>query len=190
RTVRSILPHPGARSPEIRLLGRPVPVARVWPPCAGGRPMSDAPNPVIRPLGRAGLSIQSILLIMLLLVSITSNVVVGILGYLNGNDALRSAAIDRVVEVRDSRAREIERLFETIEDSMLVHSRGQSVIQASADCNAAFAALADVELGEEEVAAVDAYFADGFGPALSEALGEQVDVAPFLPTTPAQRYLT
>lgn len=152
--------------------------------------MSDSPNPVIRPLGRAGLSIQSILLIMLLLVSITSNVVVGILGYLNGNDALRSAAIDRVVEVRDSRAREIERLFETIENSMLVHSRGQSVIQASADFNAAFAALADVELGEDEVAAVDAYFADGFGPALSEALGEQVDVAPFLPATPAQRYLT
>src|SRR5690606_6965613 len=125
----------------------------------------------------AGLSIQSLLLIMLLLVSITANVVVGILGYLNGNEALRSAAIDRVVEVRDSRAREIERLFETIENSMLVHSRGESVIEASVGFNEAFAELADVELAAEEVAVVDAYFADDFGPALSDALGEEVDVA-------------
>ena len=71
-----------------------------------------------RPRRRAGLSIQSILLIMLLLVSITSNVVVGIIGYLNGTESLRTAAIDRLVEVRDSRAREIVRLFESIENSL------------------------------------------------------------------------
>jgi hypothetical protein len=69
--------------------------------------MSEASAPVGAPRTRAGLSIQSILLIMLLLVSITSNLVVGVLGYLNGNDSLRSAAIDKVVEVRDSRARDL-----------------------------------------------------------------------------------
>ena len=44
---------------------------------------------------RSGLSIQSMLLIMLLLVSILSNVVVGIIGYVNGNESLRAAAIDQ-----------------------------------------------------------------------------------------------
>ena len=42
--------------------------------------MSEASAPVAVPRKRAGLSIQSILLIMLLLVSITSNLVVGVLG--------------------------------------------------------------------------------------------------------------
>lgn len=151
--------------------------------------MSEPTGPVAPAPRRAGLSLQSIVLIMLLLVSITANVVVGILGYLNGNDALRSAAVDRVVEVRDSRAREIERLFETIENSLLVHSRGESVIGASSAFDTAFDELRSTELSEEQDAAVDAYFRDDFAPALAEAIGEDVDPDVFLPTDPAQRYL-
>ncbi len=56
---------------------------------------------------KAGLSIRSILLIMLLLVSVASSVVVGLIGYVNGRDSLQDAAFDRLTEVRDSRAREI-----------------------------------------------------------------------------------
>lgn len=149
----------------------------------------DAPQQ-LAPRRRTGLSIQSILLIMLLLVSITSNVVVGILGYLNGNDSLRTAAIDRVVEVRDSRAREITRLYDTIENTLLVHTRGRSVVDASQAFNLAFAELRDVELTAEDEARVDDYFRDTFGPRLGEAIGETVDVDPFIPTSPAGRYLT
>ena len=151
----------------------------------------DATQPVAAPARRRnGLSIQSILLIMLLLVSITSNVVVGILGYLNGNESLRTAAIDRVVEVRDSRAREIVRLFETIENSLLVHARGESIRGASAAFNAAFRELEDAELTSEQESTLNSYYQDVFGPELSEAIGEPVDVAPFIPTTAAARYLS
>ena len=151
----------------------------------------DATQPVAAPARRRnGLSIQSILLIMLLLVSITSNVVVGILGYLNGNESLRTAAIDRVVEVRDSRAREIVRLFETIENSLLVHARGESIRGASAAFNAAFRELEEAELSPEQESKLDSYFQDVFGPDLSEAIGEPVDVAPFIPTAAAARYLS
>ncbi len=151
----------------------------------------DATQPVAAPARRRnGLSLQSILLIMLLLVSITSNVVVGILGYINGNESLRSAAIERVVEVRDSRAREIVRLFETIENSLLVHARGESIRGASAAFNAAFRELEEAELTPEQESKLDAYYQDVFGPELSEAIGEPVDVAPFIPTTAAARYLS
>ncbi len=151
----------------------------------------DATQPGAAPARRRnGLSIQSILLIMLLLVSITSNVVVGILGYLNGNESLRTAAIDRVVEVRDSRAREIVRLFETIENSLLVHARGESITAASADFNAAFRELEDAELSPEQEAELDGYFREVYGPELSEAIGEPVDVAPFIPASAAARYLS
>jgi hypothetical protein len=47
---------------------------------------------------RAGLSIQSILLIMLLGVSILSSTVIGTFGYVNGRDSLRDAALSSLVE--------------------------------------------------------------------------------------------
>jgi class 3 adenylate cyclase len=151
--------------------------------------MSESQTPEATRGRRPRASIQTILLLMLLAVSVIANVVVGTLGYLNGGDALRSAAIDRVVEVRDSRAREITRLFETIENSLLVHSRGASVIGASAEFNAAFADLADAELTPEQDAALESYFTDVFRTDLEAVVGRPVDVAPFVPTGAAQRYL-
>ena len=139
---------------------------------------------------RTGLSIQSMLLIMLLLVSVTSNVVIGLIGYVSGTESLRAAATDRVVEVRDSRAREIAGLFDTIENSMLVHARGESVMGASEQFNAAFAGLAESSLSGEQSAALDAYYRDELAPELAAAVGEAaVDVSAFIPSQPAERYL-
>ncbi len=138
---------------------------------------------------RRGMSIQSILLIMLLVVSVTSNVVVGAIGYINGTESLRDSAIDKVVEVRDSRARELRSLFDVIENSMLVHSRGESLRGAAEAFNVAFDELQEAEFTDEQSAEVDQWYATVFGPALADALGTTVDVASFLPTGTAERYL-
>lgn len=151
--------------------------------------MSETNAPTGRRSRRSGLSIQSMLLIMLLLVSILSNVVVGIIGYVNGNESLRAAAIDQVVEVRDSRAREIARLFDTIENSLLVTARGESVVAASREFAATFAELGETGLTPEQSADVDEWYREVFGPELEAAIGEEVDVAPFLPESAATRYL-
>ena len=89
----------------------PVPAAEttVEPP-ASPPPASQPPVEPSR-RRRRSLSIRSILLIMLLVVSIGSNLVVGVIGYINGTESLRQAAFDRLTEVRDSRAREITSLF-------------------------------------------------------------------------------
>jgi len=79
---------------------------------------------------RAGLSIRSILLIMLLLVSVASSVVVGLIGYVNGRESLQDAAYNRLIEVRDSRAREMQDLFDTIQSTLLLNARGDSVREA------------------------------------------------------------
>ena len=71
-----------------------------------------------RPRRRAGLSIYSILLIMLLSVSVLSSIVVGVIGYVNGTEALRSIAYDRLVEIRENRSREVAQLFTTIENAV------------------------------------------------------------------------
>ena len=60
--------------------------------------VDDAPGDHVaaRVRRRHSLSIKSLLLLMLLLVSIGSNVVVGVIGYINGTESLTQAAEDRL----------------------------------------------------------------------------------------------
>ncbi|UTT63192.1 adenylate/guanylate cyclase domain-containing protein [Microcella humidisoli] len=157
--------------------------------------MSHAEDERDRPSGhragrrRGGLSIQSTVLVMLLAVSVTSNVLVGVIGYVNATDSLRDAAFDRLIEVRDSRAREIERLFTTIESTVVVHSRGQSVVDATTAFSEAFTELESAPLDDAQSQSLLRYYDEVFGPALSEATGSSADAAGFVPTSTAARYL-
>jgi class 3 adenylate cyclase len=170
--------------------------------------VDDAPGDHVaaRVRRRNSLSIKSLLLLMLLLVSVGSNVVVGVIGYINGTESLTTAANDRLIEVRDSRAREIVSLFDTIESSLLLASRDSAVVDAEVAFTEAFADL-DTEgiaagaveaaglegssgiLTPEQEAELEAYFTDDFGPRLNEATGEQADASSFIPESAAARYL-
>ena len=156
---------------------------------------SPAPPPaegtIVLPSAAAkvGLSIRSIIIIMLVLVSLTSSVVVGIIGYVNGRDSLTQAAFDRLIEVRDSRAREMRGLFESIESTLLLNARGESVAQAITSFSAAFAELQSVELTPEQRAALETYYTESFGPRLAEVSDENVDPSTFIPTGAAESYL-
>lgn len=138
---------------------------------------------------RDGLSVQSTVLIMLLSVSLLSNVLVGVIGYVNATDSLRDAAYASLTEVRDSRTREMLRLFSTLENSILVHAKSQSVVDATVSFTQGFAALAEVEVTEEQDAALSDYYKQVFAPRLAEATGVPVIFNSFVPSTAAQRYL-
>ncbi len=158
---------------------------------------------------RAGLSIQSTVLLMLLGVSLSSNVLVGVIGYFNATDSLRDAAFERLVEVRDSRAREVARLFTTIDNNVAVLARSDSVREALESFSQGFDELASIEpdadqteaiepsdeprnaseLDDEQTAALESYYSEVFGPALAEATGAPVEVSSFVPGDPAARYL-
>jgi class 3 adenylate cyclase len=138
---------------------------------------------------KPGLSIRSILLIMLLLVSVASSVVVGLIGYVNGRDSLREAAFDRLTEVRDSRAREIVSLFDSIHNTLLLNARGDSVAGAVQAFTAGFDELATTKLTDEERATLEAYYSDDFGPRLAEVSDEAVDPSTFIPSGAAESYL-
>jgi class 3 adenylate cyclase len=138
---------------------------------------------------KPGLSIRSILLIMLLLVSVASSVVVGLIGYVNGRDSLREAAFDRLTEVRDSRAREIVSLFDSIENTLLLNARGDSVAGAVQAFSAGFDELATAKLTDEQRATLESYYSNDFGPRLAEVSDEAVDPSTFIPTAAAESYL-
>jgi class 3 adenylate cyclase len=139
---------------------------------------------------RSGLSIRSVLMIMLISVSIASSVVIGAIGYVNGRASLNDAAFARLTEVRDSRAREVTALFDSVKSSLMINSRGQSVTAATTAFSAAFADLETAKLTAAENSTVDGYYSSTFAPALAKATGETVDASSFDPTDPAARYLT
>ena len=138
---------------------------------------------------RAGLSIQSSLLIMLLVVSLLSSVVVGLIGYVNGSDSLRDAAFDRLIGVRDSRAREVTELFSRIKNTMLIESRSSETVDATLAFTQGFDELQAADLSDEDSAAIKTYFSGPFATKLGDATGTIVDPTSFLPTSAAQAYL-
>ena len=178
------------------VIDTPVPVAEP----TIERPASRPPQQPSRRRRRT-LSIRSILLIMLLVVSIGSNLVVGVIGYINGTESLRQAAFDRLTEVRDSRAREITSLFTDIENSLLIASRNGTVVDAEQAFASGFAELNGVPptaesgdptpvLDADQQNSVEAYFTDVWGPQLVDESGEVVDASSFVPSMPAAQYLT
>lgn len=142
-----------------------------------------------RPRRRAGLSIYSILLIMLLSVSVLSSIVVGVIGYVNGTQALRSIATEKLVEIRENRAREVAQLFTTIENSVRLSAMNETSKRAIVDFTDGFAKLESSQLDAAQSRDVDDYYDDSFAPVLTDATGESVDGAAFAPKDAAAEYL-
>lgn len=164
------------------------------PSAALGRPaeQSATASPWIgtpRARTRAGLSIYSILLIMLLSVSVLSSIVVGIIGYVNGSEALRTIAYEKLVEIREGRAREVAQLFATVENAVRLGALNETSKQAAREFAAGFAELDALPRDSAATAAVEDYYAQTFAADLAESTGEPVDGATFLPTSAAQEYL-
>ena len=142
-----------------------------------------------RARSRGGLSIYSILLIMLLSVSVLSSIVVGVIGYVNGTQALRGIAYERLVEIRENRAREVNQLFDGIEGAVRLAALGDTSKEAVRAFTDGYAQLQGVPLDGAASTAVDGYYRDVFAAELAEATGTTVDGASFAPHTAAQRYL-
>src|SRR5687768_6169412 len=151
-----------------------------------------APTPWVgtpRTRRRPGLSIYSILLIMLLSVSVLSSIVVGIIGYVNGTEALRAIAYEKLVEIRENRAREVSQLFRSIENSVRLSALNDTSKAAVRAFTEGFDELNAQETDAAASAAVDSYYRDTFAADLEEATGEDVDGSAFAPRGAAETYL-
>src|ERR1700733_9990666 len=75
-------------------------------------------------------SIQSKLLVMLLLTSILSAAIVGAIGYQSGRNSLRNSVFDRLTEIRQSQSRQLQHGIQDLKDSLVIYSRGATATQA------------------------------------------------------------
>src|SRR5215216_7199998 len=75
-------------------------------------------------------SIQSKLLVMLLITSVLSAAVVGAIGYQSGRSSLRASVFAGLTEIRASQTRQLQGQVADLENSLVVFTRGSTATEA------------------------------------------------------------
>jgi class 3 adenylate cyclase len=154
--------------------------------------VEPAPAPKTRILRRrvlSRISIQSKLLVMLLLTSILSAAVVGAIGYHSGRTSLRAAEFDALTEIRQSQTRQLQAQIADLQNSMVVYTRGSTTTEAIDALTAGFDQLNDASVTPAQQQAIVDYYTKQFAPVEDQQTGQTVDIRGLLPTTNAQKYL-
>ena len=132
---------------------------------------------------------QSKLLLMLLAVSVLSVLTAGAIGYVSGTNSLRNAEYQRLIQLRESRSREVTTYFDNIGTAAVVLTHAPSIITAMKDFTGAFTDLQKTPLPPGAKDAIDRYYAGVFDPGLEKGTGKPSDGHLFHPTSNAQAYL-
>jgi class 3 adenylate cyclase len=156
-------------------------------------PSGPAAEPKVARLERrlliSRISIQSKLLVMLLLTSILSAAVVGFIGYTSGRDSLRASVFDGLTEIRESQTRQLQAQFSDLKNSLVVYSRGSTATQAIEAFTAGFDQLAAAPINPQQQRSIVDYYTNQFAETEAEELGQAVDVEAVMPRGNAELYL-
>jgi len=140
-------------------------------------------------LTTGSLDIQSKLLVMLLGVSVLAALVIGAVGYVNGRNALQTAALNQVTSLRESRITELKRSFNQFTQTVVSQSRNASVIGATKAFTSGWDDLQDTAVSASDRSKVDGWYQDTFVPQLDARSGGTANPEQFAPTQDPQAYL-
>ncbi len=150
--------------------------------------MSDVPTPPRRRIPAGFGSIQSKLLVMLLVSSILSAAVVGFFAYRTGTSALREEAYERLTELRLERTTAIQNYIGRQKGSAIINSRGLA-IDALKAFGPAYEKLRGESITTPQKTKVTKYYNDVFIPHLQKNSEGTVQADSFIPTSPARTFL-
>lgn len=134
-------------------------------------------------------SIQSKLVVMLVLCTIVAATVVGVIGFRAGRASLRDSAMNRLTELRQSQSRELKDQLSDLKNSMIIYARGAHTQAALVDFTAGFDALADKPINPPQSQAITDYYTNTFLKEVQQSSGAKLNVDQLLPRDNAQRYL-
>ncbi len=153
------------------------------PDSSGHRlPMTGRRNPLNR------ISIQSKLLLMLVLCTVLAAAVVGGIAYQTGRNSLRNAAVNRLVEIRESQTRSLTAQLSDLRSALVTYTHGSMTQDALRDFTLGFDQLANATVTPEMSKAITDYY-DFFAKETEKYSGTRLDVGALLPTSAAERYL-
>jgi class 3 adenylate cyclase len=140
-----------------------------------------------RPLAR--FSIQSKIMVMLLVSSLTSLAVICVVEFISGRHALLPAASERMTELREGQKRAMEMLFADLTNSLIVYSSGSTAIEAVQAFTAGFDQLADAPLDPGQQQSLVTFYKDRLIKPIEHTTGEKLSIDAVLPNSNAQKYL-
>lgn len=133
-------------------------------------------------------SIQSKLILMLVLCTMLAAAVVGVIAYQTGRNSLRAAAISRLVEIRESQRRALVDEVTNVRNALITYSHGSVAKDALKDFTAGFDQLSNATTTPDQMRAVSDYY-NQFARDTEKYSGTKLDVSALLPTSSAEKYL-
>ncbi|WP_422207936.1 adenylate/guanylate cyclase domain-containing protein [Mycobacterium sp.] len=150
---------------------------------------SPAPARRRRPRHLSRLSLQSKIMLMLLVSSLASLAVIGVVEYFDGRSKLLPVAAERMIQLREGQRRAIEMLFGDLANSLAVYSRGTTADEAVQAFSAGFDQLGDAPVDPGELQALETYYTNKLIKPIQKTTGMKLDLRALMPNNNAQKYL-
>ena len=145
------------------------------------------PLPASSPL--SNVSIQSKLILMMVLCTVLAATVVGGIAFQAGRTSLRNAVFDRLTEVRESQTRSLVEQVSDLKNSLIIYTHGSVTRDALEAFTAGFNQLSNAQINPAQWQNIVDYYHDSFIKETEKYSGTKLDAAALLPTSNAQRYL-
>lgn len=133
-------------------------------------------------------SIQSKLILMLVLCTILAAVIVGGIAFQTGRNSLRTGAVNRLNEILESQKRTLTEEVNDLRSALITYTFGSMTQNALSDFTTGFDQLANAPITPEMDKAVAGYY-KFFAKETEQYSGTRLDIAALLPTSNAERYL-
>ncbi|TPG35240.1 adenylate/guanylate cyclase domain-containing protein [Mycolicibacterium hodleri] len=140
-----------------------------------------------RPLAKV--SIQSKLVVMMVLCTIVAAAVVGIIGFQAGRSSLRDSVFNRLTELRESQSRSLVDQLSDLKSSMIIDTRGATTENALAAFTAGFNQLQTQTIDPGLSQSLTDYYDNTFIKQVEQYSGIALNPDQLIPTNNAQRYL-
>lgn len=134
------------------------------------------------------ISIQSKLLLMLVTCTMLAAIVVGGIAFETGRNSLRTAAFNRLTEIREAQRRTMTTQLSDLKNALVTYTHGNMTQGALRDFSAGFDQLSNATITPDMQKAIADYY-DFFAKETYKYSGTRLDTAALMPTSNAERYL-
>jgi class 3 adenylate cyclase len=125
----------------------------------------------------------------LVLLGATAVLATGVLGYFRARDALEKVVFDQLTATRQSKTRQVEAYFRTIQTELRLLATSKMVVDATREFRAAVDQLDRSDISPELRQKVSNWYTNNFIPGMAHILGREPALADYLPVGAAPYYL-
>jgi class 3 adenylate cyclase len=128
-------------------------------------------------------------MVMLLVASLATLAVLGVVEFVSGRNTLLPAAAERMTQLRAAQKRAVETLFADLTNSLIVYSRGTTTAEAVQAYTAGFDQLANAPVDPAQQQAIVKFYTEKLIAPIEQETGTKLNIDDLLPADNSQKYL-